>query len=536
MPIYKVQGPDGKIHKFEGPAGATPEQITAFARQQFGQTPTEKPSLPKTILDQGLQGATFGFADEITDRIGAGIASLTTGEKYGDLLDQARVSTKDSLQNQLQERPVASILSQLGGGILSGGGLASKIPTATGLAGRVGQGVASGAASGALYGAGTGEEGTRTENAVRGGLLGGAVGGALPLVTSGATGLLNAAIPKVDDATKELASAAKDIYGIPLRASEVTDSVPAKIAGTVTDKLPFSGANKFKGEQLDKFYGQVAKTIGQDATDLGPETIKKFTKDASQKFNTALEREYISFTPNAVKDLDNIVISAEESIDDGLAAVVKKNVKKLQDVISVNGAGGIQGEKIASIRSEILKNATRAQGGSKEFLSDLVDYIDDAVEGSLPKDKVKVLETARREWRNYKTIQPLLEKSTDGRFTPSELMNRVAASPYIKASSSTTGKDPLVDLARIGKKFLKQQSPSSGTAENLLYMMGAPAALLNPATAASIGGGLALGRGVQSLNSNQKIVDLMIKNGGLLNLPQAGLKTGLLTGAVAGNQ
>lgn len=36
MAVYKVQGPDGAIHRFEGPDDATPEQVTSAAEQQFG--------------------------------------------------------------------------------------------------------------------------------------------------------------------------------------------------------------------------------------------------------------------------------------------------------------------------------------------------------------------------------------------------------------------------------------------------------------------------------------------------------------------
>ena len=37
MARYRVQGPDGAVHVFEGPDGATPEQVTAFASQTFAQ-------------------------------------------------------------------------------------------------------------------------------------------------------------------------------------------------------------------------------------------------------------------------------------------------------------------------------------------------------------------------------------------------------------------------------------------------------------------------------------------------------------------
>jgi len=35
MPIYSVQGPDGRIYDVEGPAGASEDQILAFVQQNL---------------------------------------------------------------------------------------------------------------------------------------------------------------------------------------------------------------------------------------------------------------------------------------------------------------------------------------------------------------------------------------------------------------------------------------------------------------------------------------------------------------------
>ena len=43
MATYRVQGPDGAVHKIEGPDDATPEQITAFAQKTFANAP-ERPT------------------------------------------------------------------------------------------------------------------------------------------------------------------------------------------------------------------------------------------------------------------------------------------------------------------------------------------------------------------------------------------------------------------------------------------------------------------------------------------------------------
>lgn len=54
MPIYRVQGPDGKIHKFEGPEGATPAEIEEFAATQFS---NGTPAPERTIADRANMAA-----------------------------------------------------------------------------------------------------------------------------------------------------------------------------------------------------------------------------------------------------------------------------------------------------------------------------------------------------------------------------------------------------------------------------------------------------------------------------------------------
>ena len=60
MATYRVQGPDGTIHKFEGPDDATPEQITAFAQKTFASA-----SEPPTEADRGSALSNLGAGAKI---------------------------------------------------------------------------------------------------------------------------------------------------------------------------------------------------------------------------------------------------------------------------------------------------------------------------------------------------------------------------------------------------------------------------------------------------------------------------------------
>jgi hypothetical protein len=504
--------------------GVTPEVAD---KGYIPENPTAK-DFARTAFDQSMQGATFGFADEVTDRIGAGIAALATGEKYGDVLKEARSTTSARLAEQQEEMPGTTIASNIAGGLATGvagattktGGAVGRVLRSGNLPARVVKGAAAGAASGAAYGAGTAEDGERAKGARDGGIVGLGVGAAAPAVVAGAGAVKNAVIPKIDDALKPLAQRARDL-GIPLRLDQVSPTRARQTVQKITQEVPFSGVDNFEEAQRKAFTQAVAKTIGQDAEDLGPETVKKFRESADEKFSSVLKGETITFDRNDLKALDDIAINADETIDPGLAAVVRKNVAKIEASLST---GEIDGQKLNSIRSEMLKKATRAQGGSKEYLGDIVEFIDDNISRSVHPKKAEILKQARREWRNFRTIQPLLKKSTDGTVNPTELLNKVTSSKYIDASKSSVGDDDLVDLARIGKKFLPKRGGSDTFQKSALTMgaIATPGALYGGLTgdsgadrlsrAAMYGlAPIAIARGVQKYNTSNPLINAALK-------------------------
>ena len=158
-------------------------------------------SQARTAFDQGMQGATFGFADEPMDLFGSMIAKgsdlfrskeneLYADKSLKDVYKEARGQSKERLAQEFEQHPVTSIASNLAGGLLTGGAAAStKAGGAVanslrtgGLPARIAKGAAAGAASGGLYGAGAAEEGHRLEGAGKGAAYGAAIGGAIPAV------------------------------------------------------------------------------------------------------------------------------------------------------------------------------------------------------------------------------------------------------------------------------------------------------------------------------------------------------------------
>jgi hypothetical protein len=66
MGRYQVKGPDGAVHVFEGPDGATPEQVVAVAQQMFGAAPAKPAEMG--LIDRVLKAdadMTSGFRKQV---------------------------------------------------------------------------------------------------------------------------------------------------------------------------------------------------------------------------------------------------------------------------------------------------------------------------------------------------------------------------------------------------------------------------------------------------------------------------------------
>lgn len=256
MPIAKFQMPDGRIGRFEVPEGTTPEQAQSMISQYIGgqqKAPSgQQEGIGRTAFDQGMQGLTFGFADEVSDALGAvGAGALSEDLTIPEAWKQARELTKERQKRQFEQNPGVSIASNIAGGLLTGGagattkaGAAIRDFVGTGnLAARMAKtGIASAPAA-ALYGAGTAEDGDRLGGAARGGAFGLALGAAGPLAGAGLSKLNTKKIIPNSDQVREAGSRA-------FQAAE-------KHGGALDAKVANGFYNKVLGIRPQTLEGQV---------------------------------------------------------------------------------------------------------------------------------------------------------------------------------------------------------------------------------------------------------------------------------------
>jgi hypothetical protein len=145
MTKYRVSGPDGQVHVFEGPEGATPAQVMEAAQAQFAGPKAAPPAaaqpqqgnsslLSSIDLPGAAETALHGFSDMATfgqgDKLSAGMATILEPvmhaigvrseepKGYSENLADIRQRGRDLAGTH----PVSAIAGDVGG-LVAGGGL-----------------------------------------------------------------------------------------------------------------------------------------------------------------------------------------------------------------------------------------------------------------------------------------------------------------------------------------------------------------------------------------------------------------------------
>lgn len=189
MPTYQVTDPSsGKTLKLTGDSPPTEQELEEI----FSSVQSQDKEMPPGgfaggVANEALQGATFGFSDEVQSMIAAAIASPFVSDKtFSQLMVDARNSLRDEQGNFREQNPKTALAANIAGGVATGSGLFKGAKT-------VGDLAKAGAVTGAIAGAGfsDSDEFVSTDTAIDA-TVGAATGAAL----GGALGKVSAAIQK----------------------------------------------------------------------------------------------------------------------------------------------------------------------------------------------------------------------------------------------------------------------------------------------------------------------------------------------------
>lgn len=162
-------------------------------QEQPQQQPEEQPQQPAPVSQEGsainplMQGATFGFADEIAGVLGGTFDAATGRRSFSEGYARTRDNARRQDAGFSERNPKTAVALEIAGALPTAAIPIGAAARGASLGGRVMQGARAGAAAGGLYGVGAanGDMTDRALGGVKGAVAGGLTGGAIPMVTAG---------------------------------------------------------------------------------------------------------------------------------------------------------------------------------------------------------------------------------------------------------------------------------------------------------------------------------------------------------------
>lgn len=547
MPIAEIQSPDGSVFEVEYPEGSTDQQILDFVSSNADSFQPEQPSsqpisneakarrsarrrteaIPKEELSkrQGAffrsvgQGATLGLSDEIMSAL-EGLGGLGSEKGVYGTFQEAQSRRQSQLEEDVRKYPGITTGGQIIGGVgtgvvggaTKGGAALTNFLSKGSNVARIGKAALAGGVVGGVEGAATARQGERLEGAAKGAAIGAGTAGTL---ASAGRVIDEVITPNIDDATRVLAKQAKK-FGIDLRIDQVAPSKVRNTAQKVSQSILGSGTDEFEDMQRKQFNKAVAKTLSDDIDDLTPESLNKAINKISKEFDTALKGKKIAIPDDVITDIDDQLAFISQNMD----PISLKKVNRIYGQMRESLQGNVlNAEKLQSMRSELLKIQARASGDQKGAFGNLIDRIDGALDDGIGDEVSNRLKNARKKYRNYKIVENSMRGSTDGVMNPTQLNRAVESNKFIKDKLIESGNVDIVDLGRIGKKFLPIKGGSDtfekSTLAGSIGGIGAAGFFGGPVAAVAAAGGATATAGAnrafqKGINQNQKLISKII--------------------------
>lgn len=275
----------------------------------------------------------------------------------------------------------------------------------------------------------------------------------------------------VDQGTAQLAQTARNQYGIPVTAGQISANPTVRFLDSVMQRLPLTGYGTRTIEQQTALNRAVSNTFGEDVEHITPQVMQNARQRIGAVFDDVATRTgSIHLDQQFATDLRGIVTDARQVLPD---SDLRPLGNQIQNIISTfdpaTGTLDARSYQALTRKGAPLDRAMQDPNPNIRYYAGHVrDALDDVMQRSAPPDAVQDLIEARSQWKAMKTVEPLAKKAPTGDISPALIMGAVNKS----YTGPGTGGD-LGNLGRIGQRFLKEP-PSSGTAERNMIMQHLP--------------------------------------------------------------
>jgi uncharacterized protein YukE len=198
-----------------------------------------------------------------------------------------------------------------------------------------------------------------------------------------------------------------------------------------------------------------------------PEVYGSAKSRLSNTFETLSQRNSLDVSPALIHELGNVSDEATRFGTTEAGNAVKSAIDEVMSKMDP-ATGLVPGKAYQTFDSKMSR---LMKGGDEKaiYLGRIREAVRDAMDASIaPADKA-AWDTARSQYKNLKAVRDIVAKDgADGFISPAALMSRLNSTQAGKESMAAANRGELGDIARIGKQFVQDKIPNSGTAQRLL--------------------------------------------------------------------
>jgi len=313
-----------------------------------------------------------------------------------------------------------------------------------------------------------------------------AAGATMGMLGLNAVNALGRVAQPIKDTLGDIGKQSVDILkkaGVPLNAAQTTGSALLERVKESLNDNPFTAGaqNLFTSTQNKAFTKAIAKTMGEDTTEITPEVISKAQTRIGNLYDSIANKINIKADDKFLNNLSSLDEEAKNVLNDSQYGIVDKNIKNIIDKASKEG-NQISGPQYQAIKRTLDKLSGSADKDVASYARDLKDVLNkglsDSAEAAGNKELVAQLKEANKQWGNMRKIEDIALKNVEGGVSPSLLYNSLTTKGKRNAFYA---EDPeLAKLAAAGKMILPNRLPNSGTVARLTTQY-APAAITGAA-------------------------------------------------------
>lgn len=328
-------------------------------------------------------------------------------------------------------------------------------------------------------------------------LAGLAAGMAVPAAIMGGRALISPGGTRPSAETRRLVEVAQ-AEGIPLTPGQMTGSRPLRIMESVFATLPSTAGRQeaMNQAQREAFNRAALGRAGVRGEALATPDVLRTARDRiGGELGDLAARNTLQVNRDVMQNVQTVANEARRYLPQDKARPVMNRIGDFIDKIDTR-TFRVEGTAYAKLDSALSAQIRgEADGNVRNVLQNLRDALRTGMDASISGDDAAAWADARRQYANLTMITRAMNQASAatsaGNIPPAALSTALASGPQ---RNYAMGRGEMNDLTRVGRAFIQDAIPNSGTPERMAIQ-----GLLTGGATAGITGDLATGASAAAL-------------------------------------